>query len=284
MSYSYSKTWKYDRLKTFYGDTVWKRRDYDSYMQVSGWKRRVAEKTARIRAQHAQISKTLSSVPPMPGSTTHTVHCSCSKCGTNTNFAAIYKTWWAATATTTTTLVADNWSTDGIWEVQDDRHVYLPIGNDDAVELPKRREVYRLPDGTLIRVDGQGNFQLDDANAQVIYRANRNREFNPYLNASDLLARFVKYVGSLGIPAQDILTIPTSLFVQWLVLEAAQHDGDTPPPDVRPLPESRLLKSRLRPQCQLPTCRRFLPRERAGRYPYCSPDHGAAHGALLLAG
>jgi len=143
-----------------------------------------------------------------------------------------------------------------------------------------------MPDGTVLHVDELGNYRLEDKNAKVTYRASRMRNFNPYVNAGDLLGRFIDYVRETvpGIRRSDIPNLPLQLFVHWLILEAASQDGDPVPDDVVPVPESRLLVARVRPQCRLPICRRFIPRITVDTgFNYCNPVHAAAHGKLLAA-
>jgi len=145
------------------------------------------------------------------------------------------------------------------------------------------REV-ALPDGTKILLDEHGNFSVVDKDAKVTYRANRSRAFNPFVNAGDLLADFIKYLKQKvpRIGSKDVAELPLNLFVQWLVMEAAERDGDPVPPDVVPVPKDRLLISRLAPQCRLPTCRRFISKASAEvGFFYCNPNHAAEHGRLL---
>lgn len=103
----------------------------------------------------------------------------------------------------------------------------LPQHHDDPVAfaLDSVGE-YRLPDGTRISVNGDGNFQLDDKDAKVVYKANRIREFNPYVNASDLLERFIEEAGRLGVEQTRMLKLPVEAFINWLIREAAKKDGD----------------------------------------------------------
>lgn len=144
----------------------------------------------------------------------------------------------------------------------------------------------QMADGSIIHIDAQGNFRIEDANAKVTYKATRMRNFNPYVNAGDLLARFIDYIRITvpGIRRSDIPGLPLQLFVHWLILEAASRDGDPAPADVVPVPESRLLAARVRPQCRLPICRRYIPRISINTgFNYCNPRHAAAHGRLLAA-
>jgi len=86
---------------------------------------------------------------------------------------------------------------------------------------------YELPDGASLNVDDAGNYKIEDQNAKVIYRASRVREFNRFLNASDLLEAFIEEVGKLDCVDQtQILRLPIEAFINWLILRAAQKDGD----------------------------------------------------------
>lgn len=120
---------------------------------------------------------------------------------------------------------------------------------DGQLVVPKGRDLL-LPDGTVLHIDDLGNVRIDDANAKVIYQASRMREFNPYVNASDLLASFIRFAGSLGLGRMDIGELPVALFINWLVIEAAKQDGDPIPDDITPVERH-------------PALLRLLPRETA---------------------
>lgn len=65
------------------------------------------------------------------------------------------------------------------------------------------------------------------------------REFNRYLNASDLLEEFIRFAGERGADADEILQLPIELFVKWLIIRAAEADQEEPPiamPPLRALP------------------------------------------------
>ena len=155
----------------------------------------------------------------------------------------------------------------------------LSIGSDGRIELPKGRQIKMpLGDGSTLYVDKDGNFRVDDKNAKVVYKANRVREFNPYINASDLLVKFIDYVRTLGIKKDDVMTLEVGLFINWLIVEAAERDSDPIPPDVVPVPQHKLLKGRVLPRCILPTCHRFIPRiYAANQFPFCNPLHAEAY-------
>lgn len=143
---------------------------------------------------------------------------------------------WTSGTTACTTIQFSSWGTAGVTYAYPGRLVIYnePAGKyldkqDGKLVVPKGEDLL-LPDGSVLKVDDMGNYSLDDKDAKVVYQANRMREFNPYVNASDLLAGFIRYLGSLGITKFDAGNIPVALFVNWLVIEAATKDGD-PIPD-----------------------------------------------------
>lgn len=56
-------------------------------------------------------------------------------------------------------------------------------------------------------------------------------DFNRYLNASDMIEEFIKYVGGLGLGKREFLSLPVELFIAFLVVRAAESDGEVPPAD-----------------------------------------------------
>lgn len=114
-----------------------------------------------------------------------------------------------------------------------------------------------LPDRTRLAFDGKGNCRIEDAEARVIYRANRVREFNRFINASDLIEDFISECKRLGLRRKDFLGLPIGLFIHWLVIKSAEADGEDPPPEVPRLEAGVLaLAPPRRPRCQ--ACGRFM--------------------------
>lgn len=141
--------------------------------------------------------------------------------------------------------------------------------------LEKNKE-YRLPDDGKLIIDDAGNYAIEDKDAKVTYRANRIREFSPHLNASELLGQFVEYVRSLGVNQKDTLGLPIELFINWLIIEAAERDGDQIPETVVPPQQHETLKLVLKPKCL--SCGRFIPKlHQQHRFPFCDPDHALRH-------
>jgi hypothetical protein len=135
-----------------------------------------------------------------------------------------------------------------------------------AFELPKNNN-YLLPDGAHLYVDENGNYRIEDAEAKIVYKGCTVREFNPYINASDLLEYFIDDAQKTGAEALEILKLPIEAFINWLILQAAKKDGDS----LEDLPsfESVLTKPAL---CL--SCGKGLPIEwvRAG-INFCSSEH-----------
>lgn len=114
-----------------------------------------------------------------------------------------------------------------------------------------------LPDGSILKVDKLGNYKINDKDAKVTYSANRVREFNKYLNASDLMEGFIKYVKTLDVTQSEFFDLPIDLFIKWLVIEAARADGEDFKIDQQLLEESFQSKRKIiRRKCL--DCGRFI--------------------------
>jgi hypothetical protein len=88
------------------------------------------------------------------------------------------------------------------------------------------------------------------------------REFNPFLNASDQLEAFIKFVGTLGVRQSEVLSLPIDLFIKWLILEAAKRDDEPAPEDVVVIVEQ--------PRCL--GCQRWMKKcSESRRVPFCAP-------------
>lgn len=187
------------------------------------------------------------------------------------------QTWLASSSATTTLTCNATFSSTAVgdysydWQNDYSPRVQLGIGARGFL-LPKDHS-YELPDGACLRVDEQGNYRLEDRDAQVIYRACRIREFNPYINASDLIAKFIRYVGTLRVRPDQVAHLPLGLFVNWLVVEAAEMDAVPVPAEVVPVPKNRLLKATVSPRCLWDG--KFVPRGRA--FAYCNPSCATRH-------
>lgn len=189
---------------------------------------------------------------------------------------------WANNATTAT-LCSNDWldaagiTASAVKSIYKKYSMNYPVA--DIIEripdkLPAGKRTMELPDGAKLIVDDAGNYRIEDQNAKVTYKANRLREFSPYMNASDLLAQFVSYVGTLGVKRAEVLGLPLHLFVSWLIIEAALKDGDEIPSDVVPVGQDPLVRLAIKPKCL--RCGRYIRRlHYRNRFPFCSPEHGA---------
>ena len=193
-----------------------------------------------------------------------------------------FNTWTISNATSsaTTTGYALNWvpTSPSITISQAPTYQTQWIAKDDRIPdklLPEKRSI-ELPDGARLEVDDQGNYRIEDKDAKVTYRANRMREFSPHLNASDMLAQFVKYVGLLGVRQKEVLGLPIELFISWLIIEAAERDKDPVPDDVKRIEHHPQIIEAQRPKCL--ACGRFIPRlYYRNRFPFCRPEHGVRY-------
>jgi hypothetical protein len=176
-------------------------------------------------------------------------------------------TMWTPTTSTASTLYYTDDSIGSITPTygQKVREVHIPVPVRDLV--PGKQ--YDLPDGAVLSLDAHGNYTIVDHAAKVIYKANRIREFNPYINASDLLEDFIRDMGQHGVRQSELLGLPVNIFIHWLILKAAEKDGD----DLKDVtPPQRLLSQRRHTRCLC--CGRYLPHHKLDHSIFfCSPDH-----------
>jgi len=116
-----------------------------------------------------------------------------------------------------------------------------------------------LPDNSVLKVATNGSYQVIDDNAQVQYKANRIRGFNRYINSSDLLQDFIRFLGELGVRQSQVLEIPIELFINWLVCKAAEQDGEEAPDDITaPENHPKLLEAKENHYHKCLCCGRFI--------------------------
>jgi len=134
-----------------------------------------------------------------------------------------------------------------------------------------------LPDDTLISVKADGSYKIIDTDGKIKYKGNPLREFNPYINASDMLEEFVDFVASVGgVSKRSFLDLPIELFIRWLVIRAAEADGDDLPEDQSNLlTHPALLPAPVKKQvAQCKCCGRFITKKRAiHSIFFCSTEH-----------
>lgn len=64
--------------------------------------------------------------------------------------------------------------------------------------------------------------------ANMVKRLPAPREFNRFINASDLVSDFIGYLGEQKVAADDVMGMPLELFIKWLVVKACEQDGEEP--------------------------------------------------------
>jgi hypothetical protein len=149
----------------------------------------------------------------------------------------------------------------------------VPVDRYQAPPLQKelqKGQTVKLPDGSTLAIDFNGNYKIADDEAQVIYKACRIREFNRFVNASDLLENFIRDLGRAGLKQGEVLGVPVEMFINWLVYKAAEADGDPIPEGVPRLEDQR--RSRQHPRCR--QCGRYIKKKlvEAGVV-FCSGAH-----------
>ena len=130
-----------------------------------------------------------------------------------------------------------------------------------------------LPDGSELVPDGKGGCEQVASDGTVTYRPCSIRNFNRFLNASDLVDEFIRALGTAGMKQDQVLKIPLGPFIHWLIGKAAEADGDPVPADIPPVKhDPQLAMFRKEPRCKL--CGRFLPKRMAqGGMFFCSGRH-----------
>lgn len=85
---------------------------------------------------------------------------------------------------------------------------------------------YHLEDGSKIEIDATGNYTIHDKDATITYRASRMRDFNRFINGSDLVADFLETLAKLGTTQEQAAKAPLEMFIRWLIFKAAEHDHE----------------------------------------------------------
>jgi len=178
---------------------------------------------------------------------------------------------------------------DCVIELPDGRFIHVDEnGNASTDDLPYVKKVslltlkegrecrIEMPDGCVIDVDVKGNYRINDKDTKVVYKANRIREFNPFINASDILEDFIRYVGKLGVTQSQLMDLPIELFINFLIIRAAEADGDPKPADmdIESHPAIKALPSPKNHDVRCRSCGKFITKskQRLG-LEFCSENH-----------
>lgn len=135
----------------------------------------------------------------------------------------ITSTYWSPTITSTASTTGNWYSTSGT-SISSINDVYQWIKSNDSKLDPGT--VHKLPDGSKLCIDFNGNYEIVDHKAKVTYKSNNIREFNKYVSSSDVLEAFIKDVGKLGVKQSEVFSLPIELFINWLIIRAAEKDGE----------------------------------------------------------
>lgn len=178
-----------------------------------------------------------------------------------------YATGTYTTSTTASWTITTTGSSTATIAVSSPRRLPIRIHRGEECDIT-------LPDGSVLHVEKSGNWRIDDTNAQTLYRGNAELDFNRYLNASDILEDFIGFVGGLGVRREELLALPVSAFIQFLIVQAAMEDGeDADMGEVAALvigPKG-LPASPQRKRCGC--CGRFI--KSGSQQSYCTADHAA---------
>lgn len=149
------------------------------------------------------------------------------------------------------------------------KDIHIPSGH-------RSEAVFTLPNGVQIKLHLDDSIEIDESNGTQLYKSSPTRNFNKYLNASDLLEDFVQYCAEEKMSRKDFSEIPISLFIYWLIVKAAEADGDDTS-DVLPLLTTTVNNTKNhRHRCRC--CGKFLSkRHLENQIHFCSTDHMQRH-------
>lgn len=137
----------------------------------------------------------------------------------------------------------------------------IKVGNDLIDTLGQVLEIsegesltVQLPDETAIIIQADGSYMIRYADQTIVRRKpNPKREFNRFVNASDLLEEFIRDLGACKVKQNQVLQIPIELFINWLVIKAAEQDEEEVPKEVPRLEDQVKYKP---PRCKY--CGKFI--------------------------
>ena len=195
--------------------------------------------------------------------------------GTYASTTSSLDTYWITGTSTTDTSISTYNGTGSddclVWYANLGNKVYGPrpkivikevVQTRGIIEEPTGHLEIYLKDGTHIVIDREQNLRVRDENSKIVYKSNRVREFNRYVNASDLLEAFIRDLGDRGVRQNQVLDTRIEVFINWLIYKAALQDGDK-------VEEPKLMHQ---PQCKY--CGKFISKMLAeSGFEFCNPDH-----------
>jgi hypothetical protein len=131
---------------------------------------------------------------------------------------------------------------------------------------------FTLPNGVKINLFPDDHIEIDEKDGRQLYRTEATRGFNKFLNASDLLEEFIAYCAEQKMTRKDFAELPISLFIYWLIVQAAETDGDSTQESM-PLLTHAVKEQKFKPShCKC--CGRFLSSKMVSHgINFCSSDH-----------
>ncbi len=93
-----------------------------------------------------------------------------------------------------------------------------------------------------INITGAGAISIAPNNNLYTYtipddaRRGMPREFNKFINASDLLEEFIEWLGAQDIRQSEVMGLPLEYFIKWLVIRACEVDQEEPNVEMPALP------------------------------------------------
>lgn len=129
-----------------------------------------------------------------------------------------------------------------------------------------------LPNKTKIKIFPDDHIEIDDTDERRLYQSQPVRDFNKYLNASDLLESFIEFCAKENMTKKEFSELPISLFILWLIVRAGETDGDPVDETLPMLTHAvRVTKSHTH-RCKC--CGKFLTRKyEENQISFCSPEH-----------
>ncbi len=149
----------------------------------------------------------------------------------------------AALGTITVSTGTSNYVTLGTSNIDVILNGFIGTDSPRAIDRAWKLEpghVYHLEDGSKIEIDATGNYTIHDKDAHITYRAARVREFNRFVNGSDLVADFLETLAKMGTTQEQAAKAPLEMFIRWLIFKAAEQDHDEVPTDVAPITASEV--------------------------------------------
>lgn len=180
----------------------------------------------------------------------------------------VYNSSGGTTTTSTAYTITNHYITDVTLNSILDTSLLGDISIEDGREV-----TINLPNGAKLRVEADGSYEIEDE-GKIRYKGCKIREFNRFVNASDLVEEFIRFMGQkFNVKQSEILDIPIELFITWLILKACQEDGDEVPLDVPKIEDHSFVSKKTTiviPRCRW--CGRFISKVRsANKIMFCNP-------------